>query len=64
MEIVLVIIGLILAAIGVTLIYSARNMTKKWFSFGDQNEGVKWIKVIGFVISMMGILLVFFYLAK
>ena len=57
MEIVFVIIGFILAAIGVTMIYSARNMTKKWFSFGDQNEGAKWIKVVGFVISMIGILL-------
>ena len=64
MEITLTIIGFIMAAVGVTMLYSARNMTKKWFSFGDQNEGAKWIKIVGFIISMIGVLLIFFFFKR
>lgn len=48
------IIGTIILACGVVLIYDARPITKKIFSFGDQNEGVRGMKIVGFVISVIG----------
>ena len=62
MEMVFVIVGFLLAAVGVTVVYSARDMAKKWFSFGDQNEGVKWLKIVGFVVSIIGVFLVYFFI--
>jgi len=47
-------LGLILLTCGVILIYDARPITRKVFSFGDQNEGVAGMKIIGFVISVIG----------
>ena len=54
------IIGTVLLMIGVILIYDARPITKKIFSFGDQNEGAKGMKIIGFVLSVIGGLLIIF----
>ena len=47
-------LGLILLTIGVMLIYDARPITRNVFSFGDQNEGVVGLKIVGFVISVIG----------
>ena len=38
LKVVIRLIGLIIVLIGVVLIYDARIITKKNFSFGDQNE--------------------------
>ena len=38
-NIVVKILGILLVLSGVILIYDARNITKKFFGFGDQNEG-------------------------
>ncbi len=51
------IIGTIILMCGVILIYDARPITKKVFSFGDQNDGVKGLKIVGFVLSVIGGLL-------
>ena len=51
------IIGTIILMCGVILIYDARPITKKVFSFGDQNDGVKGLKTVGFVLSTIGGLL-------
>ena len=37
-QIILMIIGTLLAVIGVVMIYDARIITKRFFSFGDQND--------------------------
>lgn len=52
------IIGTVILMLGVILIYDARPITKKLFSFGDQNEGVKGMKIVGFVLSVIGGLLI------
>lgn len=52
-----VIIKLIAALIilgGVTLVFDARPITKKYFGFGDQNEGTDGIKILGYIISIVG----------
>ena len=47
----LLIILLILA--GVILIYDARSITKKFFGFGDQNEGSMGLKILGFFVTIV-----------
>ena len=59
-NIVLKIIGLIIAALGVIMIFDARYLTKRFFGFGDQNQATLGLKVIGFVISIIGGLIVYF----
>lgn len=56
---ILFVIGILLAAIGVVLIYDARPITKKMFSFGDQNDGALGLKLTGFLITIIGMILVY-----
>lgn len=51
LENVLKIVGTIMLMIGVIFIYDARTITKKLFSFGDQNEATATLKVVGFIIT-------------
>jgi len=55
---ILLVIGFILAMCGVILIYDARPITKKIFGFGDQNEATLGLKIVGFVICIIGGLLI------
>ena len=45
---------------GVILIYDARILTKKFFSFGDQNEGSFGLKIWGFILILIGGIALFF----
>ncbi len=53
--------GAIIAMLGVILIYDARPITIKLFSFGDQNEGALGVKIIGAVISLIGSILAYIF---
>ena len=55
---ILAIIGTVVVMLGVIMIYDARQITKKIFSFGDQNEATKALKVTGFIMSIIGSLLI------
>ena len=57
---ILKIIGLILVIIGVIMVYDARLITKKYFGFGDQNEASSGVKILGFLIAIIGGLILFF----
>ena len=59
-KIILEILGILLAVVGVILIYDARPITKKFFSFGDQNEATSGLKIFGYIISIIGAFLVYF----
>ena len=59
-KVILLIIGLIIAILGVIMIFDARLLTQKFFGFGDQNEATAGFKIIGFVIAIIGGLIVFF----
>lgn len=59
-KIILSIIGALTSLAGVTLIFDARLITKKMFSFGDQNEGTAGLKIIGFIIGILGAMLIFY----
>ena len=55
-----IVIAIIIIMIGVIMIYDARKLTKKWFSFHDQNEGSKWLKIGGFALAVIGMLIIYF----
>ena len=59
-QIILIILGLLLTTLGVVCIFDARLLTKKLFSFGDQNEGSMGLKIMGFVIAMIGAFIIIF----
>ncbi len=59
-KIILTIIGLLIAIIGVIMLFDARLLTKKFFGFGDQNEATAGFKIIGFIVAIIGGLIVFF----
>lgn len=53
-------ISLLMILGGVILIYDARLITKKFFGFGDQNEGASGLKILGFIIAIIGGFILFF----
>ncbi len=55
----LFVLGIILVMFGVILIYDARPITKKMFGFGDQNDATLGLKLIGFLFSIIGMILVY-----
>lgn len=60
LQIILLVVGAIMATIGTVMIYDARILTKRFFSFGDQNDASLGLKILGFLIAIGGALLVFF----
>lgn len=59
-KVILLIIGLLIAILGVIMIFDARLLTQKFFGFGDQNEATAGFKILGFFIAIIGGLIVFF----
>lgn len=59
-KLILEIVGLIIAALGVIMIFDARYLTKRFFGFGDQNDATLGFKIFGFVIAIVGALIIFF----
>ncbi len=53
-KMILKIISLILILTGVIFTYDARILSTNWFSFGDQNEATSGLKILGFIIAMIG----------
>ena len=53
-------IAFIIIAIGVIFIYDARILVKKLFGFGDQNEATSGLKILGFILSIIGVLIAIF----
>ncbi len=61
-QVILLLIGAVMATMGTIMIYDARILTKRFFSFGDQNDASLGLKILGFLIAIGGALLVFFLL--
>ena len=59
-NIIMKIVIFLIILIGVTLIYDARILTKKFFSFGDQNEGTTGLKFLGFIFAIIGEVILLF----
>ena len=58
-EIIIRIIAVIIALIGVILIYDSRIITKNFFGFGDQNEATAGLKIVGFLMAILGGVIVY-----
>lgn len=57
-NIIIKIISFIIIAIGVIMIYDARKLSQKWFSFGDRNSVVKILKILGFILAVIGAIVI------
>ena len=60
LKIIINLIAVIIILIGVILVYDARIITKKMFGFGDQTEATKGLKILGWIISIIGVLIMLF----
>ncbi len=60
MRIFLLFIGTISAMIGVKFIYDARPIVKDFFSFGDKNDATLGLKLLGFLLIILGGFLLYY----
>lgn len=60
MKILLLTIGIISLVCGVKFIYDARPIVKKYFSFGDKNEAALGLKIFGFLLMVIGAVIMYF----
>lgn len=60
LEIVIKFIATLIVLLGVVLVYDARIITKKIFGFGDQNEASGGMKILGCILSIIGLLVILF----
>lgn len=58
LEIVIKFIAVLIVLLGVILVYDARIITKKIFGFGDQNEASEGMKILGCILSIIGLLVI------
>lgn len=59
-QIIIKVILALMVLAGVIMIYDARIITKKFFGFGDQNEASSGLKILGFILAIIGGLILFF----
>ncbi len=60
LRVFLLFIGIVALACGVKFIYDARPIVKKYFSFGDKNEATSGLKILGFLLVILGGCLIYF----
>ena len=58
MSLLLYFIGTIAIVFGVKFVFDARPIVKKYFGTDDKNDATIGLKIIGFLISMMGAILI------
>ena len=51
---------ILIVLLGIIMIYDARILTKKFFGFGDQNDASSGLKILGFIIAIVGGLIIYF----
>lgn len=59
-QIIIKLIAAIMVLLGVIMIFDARVITKKFFGFGDQNEASSGLKILGFIVAIIGALIMYF----
>lgn len=60
MKVLLLIIATLSLVCGVKFIYDARPIVKKYFSFGDKNEATLGLKLFGFLLIIIGSVIMYF----
>lgn len=58
MQIILNLISMIIILVGTISIFEARNISKKIFSFADQNNSTAILKIVGFIICIIGLMII------
>ena len=58
-KIILILLSTIIIAISVTMIYDARTIAQKMFSSNETNETTKTLKIVGFVITIIGMSIIY-----
>lgn len=59
-KMILKILMIAIVLCGVIFVYDARILARKFFGFGDQNEGTTGMKFLGFLIAIIGGLSIMF----
>ncbi len=59
-QVIIKLLTVIMLLCGIILIYDARILTKRFFGFGDQNEASSGLKILGFIITIIGGLIFYF----
>ena len=59
-NVVILIVSSLIALLGTVMVYDARRITRKLFSFGDQNDASSGLKIIGFIALILGGLILYF----
>jgi len=59
-QVIIKLIAILMVLAGIIMIYDARILTKKFFGFGDQNEATSGLKILGFIIALIGALIMYF----
>ena len=62
MRVIVLLLGAILGGIGAKCIYDARELTNQYFHGNDKNKNVLFLRIIGFVILIIYIVLIFYLL--
>ena len=56
----LLFIGILSLVFGIKFIYDARPIVKKYFSLGDKNEATLGLKMLGFFLTVIGGIIMYF----
>ena len=59
-QVIIKLIAGLIMILGVIMIYDARLLTKEFFGFGDQNDASSGLKILGFIIAIVGGLILYF----
>lgn len=59
-QVIVKLVGILMVLLGIVLIYDARIITKRFFGFGDQNDASSGLKILGFMIAIVGGLIIYF----
>lgn len=59
-QVIIKLVGILMVLLGIVLIYDARIITKRFFGFGDQNDASSGLKILGFMIAIVGGLIIYF----
>ena len=46
--------GAVIALVGCFLLFDSRRLVRKHFNFGEENDATKGMKVIGFILIIIG----------
>ena len=53
-QIIVKLIAVLIVLVGAIFIYDSRIITKKFFGFGDQNQATSGMKILGFLMVLLG----------